>query len=343
VDREDEPVEGGWIDRRLVVKSALAFAIAVALVYLLGRVVGWDETIDLLRDAQLEWVALASLATLCSIVVWAKIWQVVLASLGVSVPFPKLLVTFYAATFANYVTPFGQTGGQPFVAYLLARDTEADYEQSLASVMTTDLLRMIPFFTAGGIGIAYLIVDRGLRGPMLRYAGALLVVAVAIPVGVFLAWRGRGTVRAGVLAALGPVARRTDRVSLESVRGRFERLYAAFGMIGDARRALLVGTGYAFAGWVLFVLPLYFSGLALGLSISLPLVAFLVPATVLVGAAPLPGGLGAIEGSLVGLLVLLTAVTAPEALAITTVYRLTSYWLVVVVGGAAALWVLKRV
>jgi hypothetical protein len=60
-------------------------------------------------------------------------------------------------------------------------------------------------------------------------------------------------------------------------------------------------------------------------------------------SAPVPGGLAAIEGTLVALLGTLTALTAGGALAVTTVYRLTSYWFVVALGGAAALWVIARV
>jgi uncharacterized membrane protein YbhN (UPF0104 family) len=43
------------------------------------------------------------------------------------------------------------------------------------------------------------------------------------------------------------------------------------------------------------------------------------------------------------LLTALLAFTADEALAVTTVYRLTSYWFVVGVGGIATFWVLARV
>jgi hypothetical protein len=80
---------------------------------------------------------------------------------------------------------------------------------------------------------------------------------------------------------------------------------------------------------------------ALGLALPTLLVAFLVWAKVLAGASPTQGGLPAIEGTLVVLLVALTALSAGEPLAVTTLYRLTSYWFVVAVGGLAALWVLR--
>ena len=57
---------------------------------------------------------------------------------------------------------------------------------------------------------------------------------------------------------------------------------------------------------------------------------------------PGSGGLAAIEATLVALLTTLLAFSGDEALAVTTVYRLTSYWFVVGVGGLATLWVLAR-
>jgi uncharacterized protein (TIRG00374 family) len=105
----------------------------------------------------------------------------------------------------------------------------------------------------------------------------------------------------------------------------------------------LLSVVLAYIGWILFALPLYFSGIALDLPVSLLLVFFVVPATIVVSFTPLPGGLGAIEGALVLLLTALAAFSAGEALAITTVYRLTSYWIVVAVGGIAAIWVTARV
>ena len=64
--------------------------------------------------------------------------------------------------------------------------------------------------------------------------------------------------------------------------------------------------------------------------------------TVIADSSPTPGGLAAIEGTLVVLLAALTALSAGEALAVTTVDRLTNYWFVVAVGGLAALRVVRR-
>ena len=333
----------GWmVDRRTALKMAVGFAVAVVLIYLLGAVVGWEPTIARLRMADPWWVLAALVSTVLCLLAWGKTWQVVLAAVGVRVPYRKLAVTFFAATFANYVTPMGQAGGEPFIAFILSRDTAADFEQSLASVVIADVLRMLPFLNVGLVGLGYLVWQADLPDSLEVFAYLLVAFAVVMPVGIVLVWRYRRSVRRGVVRGLGSLTRRTDRYDARAIDERIGRLYESLEIIRASPRALLVAVGFAYVGWILFALPLYFSGLALGLEVPLLLVCFLVPIAVIAGSTPLPGGLAAIEGTLVALLTALLAFSGDQALAVTTVYRLTSYWFVVLLGGLAALWVLAR-
>jgi len=340
IAEEDDDAGFGY---RRVAKFVVGFGVAVLLVYLLGVAVGWGETVERLRTANFGWVALACASSLLCLAVWGKMWQVVLEAVGVSVTYRKVVVTFFAASFANYVTPMGQAGGDPLIAYVLSRDTEASYEQSLASVVITDVLRLLPFFTVAGLGLLYLLINGGLPEVVETVAVALAALAIGLPTLLFVGWWYRLSVRGAVISLASPVARRTGRVSLESLRERIDSLYDSLELIADSRKAVVLSVVLAYVGWILFALPLYFSGFALDLPLSLLLVFFVVPATVVVSFTPLPGGLGAIEGALVLLLTALAAMSAGEALAVTTVYRLASYWIVVAVGGLAALWVTARI
>jgi len=330
------------VDRKSIAKLLVGFAVALLLVYLIGAVIGWGSTLERMRAADLWWVALAVVSTLLCLVIWGKMWQVILSAVGVSVTYRRVVVTFFAATFLNYVTPMGQAGGEPFIAYVLSRDTDANYEQSLASVVVTDILRLLPFFTAVGLGLGYLVIQRQLPDALENLAVLLVVLAVTLPTLVVAGWKYRETVKRVVIRVVSPLAKRTEMFAVESVRERIDRLYGYVELIADSRRSVLVSVALAYAGWVLFALPLYFSGLALELPVSLLLVAFIVPVTIVIGFTPLPGGLGAIEGALVVLLTALAAFSAADALAVTTVYRVTSYWSVIAVSGVAALWVTAR-
>ncbi len=343
MDDTKRPAVADWFDRRQLRKTGFGFVLALVIIGLIFVGVGWERTLERLRMTAYEWVLVASLSTILCLVTWTKIWQMILEVIDIPVPFRWLVVTYFAGTFANYVTPMGQAGGQPFIAYVLSRDTAASYEQSLAIVITADVIRFVPFLTLAILGLGYLMATSQ-RVVSTELLAVLMIFLAIVPLGaIFLMWRVRERLREALLRVVAPITRRTSRFSAAAVGDRIDRLYGALELIAAAPRRVLVSLAFGYVGWVLFALPLYFSGLALGTPMSLLLVFAVVPAGVLAGATPLPGGLATIEVTVVALLAVLTTLTRADALAVTTIYRLPSYWLVVAVGGLAALWLVRRV
>jgi len=337
----------GWetfdfADRETVLKTVVGFAVAVLVLYLVATGLGTERVAGALAGAELRWVAVGCLSTLLCLALWGRAWQVVLRQVGIDVPYRRLVVTYFAATFANYVTPLGQAGGEPFIAYVLARDTDAPYEESLASVVTADLLNLLPFFTFAAAGLSFLLLGAELPTAVRPLAFGLLGMALGVPAIAAGGWWFREGVKRGVVRLAAPLARRTDRMSLEGVRRRVDDLYAAFGRIATNPRALVEAVVFAYAGWAFFALPLFFAGRALGAPVDPLLVLFIVPASTLAGLVPSPGGLGGVEVALVALIAGLTPVGAATAFALALVYRVASYWFALVVGGAAALLVVGR-
>ena len=108
--------EGSLADvfgRQTVVKIAIGFAIAAVLLGILATAIGWRAAVAELRSADPAFVALGCLSTALGLMAWGKAWQVVLRVGDIQAPYRKLVVTYFAATFANYVTPLGQAGGEP--------------------------------------------------------------------------------------------------------------------------------------------------------------------------------------------------------------------------------------
>ena len=332
----------GLLDRRTLVKTVAGFIVAGIILYLLAVGIGIEEIRAELADADPLWLAAGCASTAVGLVSWAKAWQVVLGVVGIPVRFRKLVVTYYAATFANYVTPLGQAGGEPFIAYVLSRDTEASYEDSLASVVTADLLNLLPFFTFAALGTVVLVLRTTLSDQIRGVAGVLVAFAVGAPVVAVLGWRSRKRVGNVVLRVVAPVAERTRFVSFESVRERMHDLNTAFERITADTQALAHALGYSYVGWLFFALPLYFAVRAIGESISLFLVFFIVPASTLAGLTPSPGGLAGVEAALAGLLGTLGGFTFATGLSIAIVYRLASYVFAILLGGVAALYVVSR-
>ncbi|MFB6207607.1 MAG: YbhN family protein [Haloglomus sp.] len=328
--------------RETLAKTAVGFVVALAFLYLVAVGLGVEDIEQALAGADPAWVALGCCSTLLGLAAWGKAWQIVLRVVGIRVPYHRLVVTYFAATFANYVTPLGQAGGEPFIAYVLSRDTEAGYEDSLASVVTADLLNLLPFFSFAAIGLGVLLTRPSLPRATRPLAFGLFGMAVGIPVITGAGWLWRERVRGGVLRIVVPVARRTNRISVAGVAERIDDLYAAFGRVAQDPRALAEALAFAYVGWGFFAFPLYCAGQALGVEISPLTVLFVVPASTLAGMVPTPGGLGGVEAALVALLVAVALDSAALALAIALVYRVVSYWFALGVGGAAALAVLKR-
>jgi len=332
----------GPADRETVLKTVAGFLIASLVLYLVARGLGTGRVAGALAGAELRWVAAGCLSTLLCLALWGRAWQVVLRQVGIDVRYRRLVVTYLAATFANYVTPLGQAGGEPFIAYVLSRDTDAPYEESLASVVTADLLNLLPFFTFAAAGLSFLLLGAELPTAIRPLAFGLLGMAVGVPAIAAGGWWFRNGVKRGVVRLVAPIARHTDRVTVEGARRRIEDLYAAFGRIAPNLRALVEATLLAYAGWAFFALPLFFAGRALGAPVDPLLVLFTVPASTLAGLVPSPGGLGGVEVALVALLVGLVPVGAATAFALALVYRVASYWFALVVGGVAALLVVGR-
>ncbi|WP_254272554.1 lysylphosphatidylglycerol synthase transmembrane domain-containing protein [Haloarcula marina] len=331
-----------FADRRTLVQILLGFAVAGVVLYLLVDFVGTAGVVSGLLRADPGWLALACLSTLLCLTAWGKAWQIVLGVAGIDESLSRLVVTYYAATFANYVTPLGQAGGEPFIAYVLSRDTEASYQDSLASVVTADLLNLFPFVTFAGVGFAALLYESSLPEAIEPLAGGLVVLSVGVPVVAAVGWRYRKRLGRTLVRAAEPVTRRTPRLTVAGLRERLRETEQAFQRIARDRRALVQALFFSYVGWVFFALPLYLVAQAIGTELSLLLVFFIVPASTLAGLVPSPGGSGAVETALVVLVVALTSVGQTDATVIAILYRVASYVFALLLGGGAALYVLRR-
>jgi hypothetical protein len=326
------------LDRRTLAKVGVGFLVAFVLLYLFGRVIGWQEILQTLGSADPAWFAAAVASSLVGLAVWSKAWDEILALVEADIPFPKLMVTYFAATFADYVTPLGKAGGGPFIAYVLSTDERVNYEESLASVTTADLLNLLPFFGFAAVGFVGLLVRGGLPSKANTLVFGLAALAVAVPTGGYVGWRYRGTVTRTLGSVLDPIAERLPFIDPASVRETIRGFFTEVERIRRHPRMLAHTLVFSVTGWVFFAAPLYFAGRTLGVPLDPLVVVFIVPASTLAGLVPTPGGLGGVELAIAGLLVAFAPIDAGMAASIALVYRIASYWIILAVGGTAALY-----
>jgi hypothetical protein len=330
------------VDAKTLAKSLGGFLVAGVVLYLFGRVVGWGKILRTFRNADPLWFGLACLSTTLCLAFWAKGWDAVLGVGDVDIPFPTLFVTYVAATFADYVTPFGKAGGGPFVAYVLSTDRRVTYQDSLAGVVTADTLNLVPFFLFAAVGTGALTVTQSVPARADPLVLGLATLAVVVPLVAYAFYRKRRWVQTLAQYVLEPVAARTSRLDADEIERRVEEFYGYIDGVASTPETVRRTLVYAFVGWAFFAAPLYLAGLTLGVTLDPLVVLFVVPASTLAGFVPTPGGLGGVEAAVAGLLFALTPLSLGTAAAVALVYRLASYWYTVAVGGGSALWVVYR-
>jgi uncharacterized protein (TIRG00374 family) len=302
--------------RTLQIVAVLA---VVGLVLLLAP--GLGEVRHLLGEARPEWVALAvgfealscvSYVLLfrpifCQSMPWRTSWEIGLAELG-----------------AGSIVPASGAGGLALGAWILREGGMPAQRIASRSVAFFLIKSSVNFVAVAVLGTVMAV---GLVGPELSLwltaapaAGALIVIAVVLVVP-----------RIGVGAPLPADAARL-RTAMREVRK------ALVGGTGEAvqivrSRNLLVITG-ALGYWAWDNAALWAAFKAFGFSpeLSVILLGYLIGQ--LGGLLPLPGGLGGIDGGLIGTLIVYGIPAAPAAAAV-LVYRVILFWLPLLVGAAA--------
>jgi len=323
--------------------TAVGFLAAFAVLAVLLWVAGVDAIVATVARADPSVVALLPLAAVAWLTAWGLSLRTVLGVLGSPVGVSTAVLVYAAATFANNVTPFGQAGGEPISAFLIARLIDDEYEAGLAAIASVDALNLLPSVTLAGLGLAYFGATAAVGRQLAVAAGAVVGFAVVLAVGGWLVWRYRErveTVAAGTLTPLaGGLARLVpgrQRPTRRAIAARVGRFFGSLERVAADRRRLALALGFATAGWIALASSLWLALLALGYRVPVAAVVLVVPVGSMAGVAPLPGGLGGIETVLVALLVPTTALDPATAGAAVVLHRTATYWLPTLVGGGVA-------
>ena len=212
--------------------------------------------------------------------------------------------------FANSVSWFRL--GDAYRAYLYSSEQCVSFARTMGTIMAERFLDAL--LVALLLLVATLLLisrGQGASWPVLGMALVLLALVAAM-----LLAMGR---------ARGWLVRRLPR--------RLADYYQHFheGTLGSFRQ-MPAATLWGGLGWLVEVGRLYLVVQALGLDLGLPLVIFLALANSLLTLAPTPGGVGAVESGMVGLVVQLSPLTTSSAAALVVVDRAITYLSIVAFG-----------
>jgi uncharacterized protein (TIRG00374 family) len=321
----DQPAEVTMPDEfepsRLARRTLQIIAVLAVVGLVLLFAPGLGEVRDLLTEAQPGWVALAVALEALSCVSYVLMFRPVFC---LNMPWRTSWEIGLSELAAGSIVPASGAGGLALGAWILRQGGMPGERIASRSVAFFLIKSSVNFIAVAVLGT---VMALGLLGPDLSpwltavpAVGALLVIAAVLVVP-----------RLGVGVPVSADAGRT-RKAMRAVRR------ALVGGTGEAVQIVRSGNLLVIAGslgyWAFDNAVLWATFHAFGFSppITVILMGYLIGQ--LGGLLPLPGGLGGIDGGLIGTLIVYGTPAAATAAAV-LVYRVILFWLPLLVGAVA--------
>jgi uncharacterized protein (TIRG00374 family) len=307
--------------RRLARRTLQISAVLVVAGLVLLLAPGLGHVRHLLTEAQPEWLALAVAfeamscvsyvlmfrPVFCNNMPWRTSWEIGLAELG-----------------AGSIVPASGAGGLALGAWILHEGGMPGAQIARRSIAFFLIKSSVNFIAVAVLGTLMAV---GLLGPDLSLwltavpaAGALLVIAVVLVVP-----------RLGVGEPAPADARRLSRGTREVRKALVGGTREAVRILRSRNLLVIVGA-VGYWAWDNAVLWATFHAFGYSPPITVVLMGYLIGQ--LGGLLPLPGGLGGIDGGLIGTLIVY-GTPAPVTAAAVLAYRVILFWLPLLVGAVA--------
>ena len=267
--------------------------------------------------------------------VWGYIWHSLFQELEFEINMMKSYKIVMAGNFMNSVTPFGQLGGEPFMAYIVSENTDESYEKSLSAVVSADLVNAIPFLTYAMLGIMYMLlfstITESIRNSIYIFVFFnILLISVA-----YLAWFKTDKLESKIQKILDNIESRIEHKGkiIESLRERIEETKDSFKQAGKDKRHLIKIISITHLAPATQLISLYLILLGLNVEPTFIGVYLHVMLSGLAMFSPTPGGTGTFEAAFTGLLLFsYPNMGIDTAVASSVLFRLTTYWPGLIIG-----------
>jgi uncharacterized membrane protein YbhN (UPF0104 family) len=317
VDASDELAAHSRTLRNSIISLAVFFALVIAL---LLSVPGLHTAAERISDANSWWVAAAIGLEALSCAGYVVLFGLVFGMLG------KRLVSRLSLSelAVNSVVSVSGLAGLALGAWVLRGRGVSVERIAKRSVLIFVLTSAVNVGAVVAIGVPmWLGLLPGSRNPLLTLLPAAAALASIVGTLALATWARRA-------AARRPLEHGRWAVTLVALSGGVED---AVRLIREHDWRVFGALGY----WLFDNLALYACLAAFGARPSVWVVAMAYLVGMLANSLPIPGGFVAVEGGLVGMLVLFGVRPASVAVAAVLVYRAISLWLPAVVGSLAFL------
>lgn len=286
-----------------------------------------------MRQARWPLLLVAVVVEFVSLAGYADLFRHILRVLDVRLTFGTVMNIVLAGLSFSHLFGAGGAAGM-VVSYNALRKREVPHGLIFVAIAAQNFFTYIVLWAMFLVALVS-VVSSGRVNPW-SYGLALVLIAAILGLTVygFYLYRHRALMRRRVsqVAAVINKLYRHERIRPDHIDEWLDHLFAGMRRMGTHRGAKRTAVAYSCMFWVFDLLCLYLVFLALGYHVPLAALTVSYAVANAVGSlAPTPGGLGAVEGLLIALLVSFD-VPSPEAIAVVLVYRLINFWLPIPVG-----------
>jgi len=291
-----------------------------------------------IRSAKLVFLIPALVLGLAVFPIWSYVWYRVFKKSNIDLTYRESIRIFMAGNFMNSVTPLGQAGGEPLMAFLVEQNTEASYERALSSIFSADIMNGMPpiTFILGGTG--FLLIFGSLNDIIVQTVYMVLLATAVGGTIAYLLWFESGTIEGKIQWILDKIVEKTGRGQeiVSSIEEKLEEVEESFKTIGNDPVYLLKTAIISHVGWLMQIFNFVLIAGSLGYFPDLTPVYFIVVISGLANFSPTPGGSGTFEAAMAGLItIFIPYIAAPEALTIAILFRISTYWPGILLGWLA--------
>ncbi len=317
--RTRHPQTGSIRQRVFSWPTLLSYGVAIALIgLLLTRFdLDWGETWESIRSINPWLYGLALVSYYVSFVFRGARWRILARNAESRRPelnrLPSTASTSILIVIGWFVNSVAWLRlGDAYRAYAYSEDSGASFSWSLGTLLAERLLDMVTV-------AALIVASVFLLTLTSELAASRYIVLAALLMTLFI----------GLLVILmrlyGTRLARFLPRRLEEAYDRFHQ--GTIGSLDHLPTVLFLGL----IGWVLEMARLYLVVQALGIEVSFPLIPVVALGHAILSTVPTPGGVGAVEPGVTGLLLL--ELTRPDAVAVAITDRSITYLSIVLIGG----------
>ena len=303
------------------------FGISLLILAVLAYLADFNKLIQSLRSAKPSYIILALIFGILPLFVWGFSWYRFVNKVGLKISYRKILPIYLASNFMNAITPLGQFGGEPFMAYILSKNTELPYEKAFPAVLSADMINYIPRITLGLTGTIFLVTSTKQTQLLEQLMITAITIATIGTVLTYLLWFKTTKVEKTILYTVKKITATTGKGKNieEKIKEKMEGLKTAFQSIGENPKHLLTTATTVHLAPIFNIIVLYLILLSLGITPNILILVFILPLTSISNISPTPGAAGAYEAVMTTLLTTLLPIGLSQALATSIIFRFTTY------------------